>query len=251
MLRRITHHMKNQSWGAVGIEFVLVVAGVFLGIVAANWNEERLERRETAELLQQVDAEMADWDRYIEGVKAYYGSTAGYARQAAAAWSGDRSISDNDFVIAVYQASQISGIANSSAVWSQLFGADQLRDIEDRAIREELAQIMSFDYALVDLRAVSTRYREEVRKLIPNELQARIRATCGDRQVGGPQSPYTLPTDCDLRLDPLAVKRTATSLRARADLAAELNWHQAAVANQLAQASVLHEWVRSLARRIQ
>jgi hypothetical protein len=40
-MRRITTRLRQQDWLAVTIEFALVVAGVFLGIQVANWNDAR------------------------------------------------------------------------------------------------------------------------------------------------------------------------------------------------------------------
>ncbi|GHB04899.1 hypothetical protein GCM10009069_29300 [Algimonas arctica] len=45
LLRRITKHVNDQNWFAVGIDFCIVVTGVFIGIQVANWNEARQERR--------------------------------------------------------------------------------------------------------------------------------------------------------------------------------------------------------------
>jgi len=44
ILRRVTEHVKAQNWLAVGIDFLIVVVGVFIGIQVANWNEGRIER---------------------------------------------------------------------------------------------------------------------------------------------------------------------------------------------------------------
>ena len=41
LLRRITQHIKAQNWFAVGVDFIIVVIGVFIGIQVANWNETR------------------------------------------------------------------------------------------------------------------------------------------------------------------------------------------------------------------
>lgn len=41
LLRRVTEHVKSQNWTAVGIDFLIVVIGVFVGIQVSNWNEER------------------------------------------------------------------------------------------------------------------------------------------------------------------------------------------------------------------
>ncbi len=43
ILRRFTTALKQQNWTTILIEFVLLVGGVFLGIQAANWNEQRAE----------------------------------------------------------------------------------------------------------------------------------------------------------------------------------------------------------------
>lgn len=36
MLRRVIEHVKNQQWTAVGIDFVIVVIGDFVGIQVSN-----------------------------------------------------------------------------------------------------------------------------------------------------------------------------------------------------------------------
>ncbi|HEV7490046.1 MAG TPA: hypothetical protein VGO25_04525, partial [Rhodanobacteraceae bacterium] len=40
ILRRFTAGMKRQDWSAVAIELIVVIAGVFIGLQASNWNQE-------------------------------------------------------------------------------------------------------------------------------------------------------------------------------------------------------------------
>ena len=56
LLRRITKHVKDQNWFAVGIDFIIVVIGVFIGIQVANWNNARSD----AQREQQVLVELLD-----------------------------------------------------------------------------------------------------------------------------------------------------------------------------------------------
>ena len=35
-LRRVMHHVKQQQWAAIAIDFAIVVLGAFIGIQAAN-----------------------------------------------------------------------------------------------------------------------------------------------------------------------------------------------------------------------
>lgn len=247
ILRRMTHHMKAQNWPAITVEFFLVVLGVFLGIMAANWNEERLEKRETQQLLEQVDDQLTDFLGFLDSMNAYYATAGAYGDRAIAGWEGDSAVSDEEFVIAAYQASQIVGVGNNANVFGAIFGAENLRDIDDPEIRENLATIMTYDYELVDLRAVATRYREEVRKTIPHRVQVAIRARCGDQPI---DNGLALPTRCDLQLLPADAARIAADLRARPELLGELHWHRAAVANQIANGATLAGFVRSLTVRI-
>jgi hypothetical protein len=44
ILGRVTEHVKTQNWTAIGIDFVIVVVGVFIGIQVSNWNAARADR---------------------------------------------------------------------------------------------------------------------------------------------------------------------------------------------------------------
>ena len=44
ILRRITQHVRDQNWTAIGIDFLIVVLGVFIGIQVSNWNQARVDR---------------------------------------------------------------------------------------------------------------------------------------------------------------------------------------------------------------
>ncbi len=56
LLRRVIEHVREQNWTAVGIDFVIVVIGVFVGIQVSNWNAGRAER----ELVRGHLSEIAD-----------------------------------------------------------------------------------------------------------------------------------------------------------------------------------------------
>ncbi|MEO7410693.1 MAG: hypothetical protein ABIU10_05165, partial [Sphingomicrobium sp.] len=129
-----------------------------------------------------------------------------------------------------------------------IFGADNLRNIDDLPLRQNLRNLMAFDYDLVDLSAAMSRYREEVRKVIPDDQQDAIRARCGDVQK--PDGTLELPSTCGLVLPPAEAARTAAALRARLDLVGELNWHEALIATQLQNIDGLRTYSKDLAKKI-
>jgi hypothetical protein len=69
IMRRVAARLRQQDWFAVTIEFALVVAGVFLGIQVANWNDLRKERAlestYLARVAQDVRRDIADMDEII------------------------------------------------------------------------------------------------------------------------------------------------------------------------------------------
>ena len=60
LLRRITEHVKDQNWFAVGIDFFIVVVGVFIGLQVSNWNDARSDARTERALLERLHEEISE-----------------------------------------------------------------------------------------------------------------------------------------------------------------------------------------------
>ena len=58
-VRRLKASLKEQHWMTIAIELVIVIIGVFVGNQVSNWNEERLQKRETERMLEQLRPELA------------------------------------------------------------------------------------------------------------------------------------------------------------------------------------------------
>lgn len=54
ILRRFIEHVKSENWFAVGLEFLLVVAGIFVGLQVTDWNEVRKEKTEEKAYLARI-----------------------------------------------------------------------------------------------------------------------------------------------------------------------------------------------------
>lgn len=46
ILRRLTKHLREQNWFAVGLEFVIVVIGVGVAMLGQQWLSDRQQRAE-------------------------------------------------------------------------------------------------------------------------------------------------------------------------------------------------------------
>ena len=58
MLRRMSQALRRLDWLAIGVEFVLLVLGVFLGIQVSNWNAALIEKREARDAMQRLENDL-------------------------------------------------------------------------------------------------------------------------------------------------------------------------------------------------
>jgi len=68
LLRKLTQHVKEQNWFAVGLDLVIVVVGVFIGIQVANWNDIQKDKAGLAASLERLDKEVSQNIDIIEEV---------------------------------------------------------------------------------------------------------------------------------------------------------------------------------------
>lgn len=65
ILRRLAEHVKAQNWFAVALEFIIVIAGIVIGLQVTAWNAERgereLEQRYIARLAEAVSDDMEEF----------------------------------------------------------------------------------------------------------------------------------------------------------------------------------------------
>jgi hypothetical protein len=251
ILRRLADNLRTQNWTAITIEFLIVVIGVFVGTQVSNWNEARADKAATERMLVQLIPELRAELAFFKNVETYYATSRRYADKAMTGWKNGGGMSDSEFVIAAYQASQITGIGINPDSWSLTFGGEQLRNIEDPNVRRNLEVVLTSDYSPVEFTAVATRYREQVRHVIPIEIQDQIREQCGDRNVKQ-DGIYliVLPARCPLTIDQTKAAATAAALRARPELVSELRWHLAAVATYMANAEILAVPMQELQREL-
>jgi len=68
LFRRVIEHVSAKNWFAVGIDFVIVVVGVVIGIQVANWNDVQNDKAGLAASLERLDKEVSHNIDMIEEV---------------------------------------------------------------------------------------------------------------------------------------------------------------------------------------
>ena len=233
LLRRIKAHVEKENWFAVGIDFCIVVVGVFIGIQVANWNEVRAVRAETDRTLQLLVPANKLFEENAEDFKAYFATTKAYGEIALRAWEDQEAIADIDFLVAAYQASQIMYGTSEIEVFGELIGAENMRNINDVDLQRRVQNYLINPSNLSRTNDIDTPYRQNVRRAIPFDIQEKIRNACGDRRDGILRA-VSLPADCNVDLPIERARIAAENLRARIDLRDDLQWHMASIQSVLA-----------------
>ena len=109
---------------------------------------------------------------------------------------------------------------------------------------------MYSDTRPTDTQSVDTPYRQNVRRIIPVEIQDAVRAKCGDRRPADSPQLFYLPERCELDIPANAAAEAAEALRAQPDLIQDLRWHTAAQAAFVANTVAFEIKTRQLKRQV-
>ncbi len=178
ILRRIAAAFRRQDWSTVGVEIMIVVLGVFLGIQMANWNDARIDQGRAVAYLERIgldlDADLAT----LANRKDFWGQVSRYGeaglRYAASGLADDTS--HWTVLLAYFQASQVAEFITTQATYDELRSAGDLELISNLEIRNALAQYYNFGAAPTVVERPA--YREHVRGIIPMAIQTYIWNSC-------------------------------------------------------------------------
>lgn len=235
VIRRIREHVATHNWFAVGVDLLIVVAGVFLGTQANNWNEARLGRAAGAESRREIIDDLTNNEVDIASRMAYYRAVRRHALDALRAMNSAGQPKGEPFLIDAYQASQVWARPLVRIGYDEMTNAGLSRSVGDKATRSRLTtyytQIRQFDIIALN----STPYREQLRRALPYPVQSAIRERCPERVTflkSGAQV-AALPDRCTVGLDARTIE-SATARLSAADLTEELTRHIADIDQKLA-----------------
>jgi hypothetical protein len=220
--RRLLDQLRQQRWMAIGIDLVIVVVGVFIGIQVANWNQsladERLGRGYAERLGADLERDLASRRVLV----AYYRAVLDSVERTDALLA-DPASDPKALVIAAYRASELNYRAASRATWDEIVSSGDT-GLLPRDVARTAADYFALDSARtsVDLLGGST-YRQHVRSIIPLSVQKALRAGCSDVRDEGQDITGFMP-DCHLDVAPETLLATAAALRADPAVQASLRY---------------------------
>lgn len=181
-LRTLAARFRQRDWLSVGIEVLIVVAGVFIGLQVSDWNDERKSTELGRAYLQRMHDELlvdvgelrhisAFWERVMAyGEVALAHAETGVVPQGSA-WKT---------LLAYYQASQVWPYRKPDITFQEIRSSGDLRLIRNAALRARIAKHYSASAGsqVVEVLGLIPPYREHVRGLTPWALQKYIWSNC-------------------------------------------------------------------------
>jgi hypothetical protein len=168
ILGRVTEHVKAQNWFAVGLDFLIVVFGVFIGLQVSNWNDARAFAQEEQEYLVQSRAEI-DANNMLTQFRIDFTNSVIDAGERVIAFFDAGKPCETDcerLLVDFFYTSQVWAGAVSASVFEDMQRLGLPRSAELRA-----EMINYYQYANgVETSFDSTQaHRQAIRKLIPFE----------------------------------------------------------------------------------
>ncbi|MEM1379778.1 MAG: hypothetical protein AAGH41_04045 [Pseudomonadota bacterium] len=207
ILRSLTEHVRTQNWFAVGLDFAIVVVGVFMGIQLGNWNEERARQAQEQSYLILLHEELVENGDRSKRLLAYYETVTAAAERGLAYLEGteDCETGCEALLIDFFHASQLWGISFDKTAFLE---AIELGFPSDNALREELFLAYDFTDAFGLINQTSPPFRDTVREYFTPGAARILWSGCWEVDIAEGQE--TLSQDC---LDELVKVDSAAMLR--------------------------------------
>lgn len=141
ILTRLTKAVREQSWLAVIIEFVIVIAGVVMGFQITAWNEARAEHQREALIIARLEADFIEIEtRTAQAVEVLEARTEA-ARALAIIARGDPSeVTREEFRNALNSAIGTLVPNGRSATYMELLASGEMRLIRSERLRDALVR---------------------------------------------------------------------------------------------------------------
>jgi len=182
ILRRFTQHIKEQNWFAVGLDVLVVIVGIFLGLQVTNWQEQINEDDDANEYLNRLHDNLQVDLKNIKHREIFWTQVVNYSATALEYLESPdlRPKAPWPYLLAVFQSSQIAPLEITDITYRELQQAGQLALIRNKQLRQDLAEYYSFNNgaAAETLLKVNPPYRNYIRGKVPTDISDYIWENC-------------------------------------------------------------------------
>lgn len=182
--RRVVEQLRQQQWVAIGIELVIVMVGVFIGLQASNWNQERASARQGEVFTKRLEADLRHEAWNYQLLIDYNRQVLKNAEEAVSAFAGKTTLPDDALLVSAYRATQYKQPLRRRSSYDELISTGTIGLIMDEKLRDTAMRI--YNLATMDnvvREGRDSRYREAFRMAVPNDVQRVLNRDCGDLYI--------------------------------------------------------------------
>jgi hypothetical protein len=219
ILRSLTKHVNDQNWFAVGIDFVIVVFGVYVGLQVQEWSDQRALEASETQYLTELHEEISGNAKLTTGTVEAMNGVVTSGKRALDFLQSERDCEEDCWRILVdfFIASQVFRPAVSSTVYEEMQRLGFPRSMVVRSAVDDYYALsttanLSIDYA--------PKYRLSFRELIPVEAHEQLWGQCHLVE----DSVEYLIADCPPAMPTESTKVILEHIRARPGLLGQLQY---------------------------
>ena len=141
ILRKLAISIRNQDWFAVFIEFVVVVAGIFVGLQANDWAQERADRAQERAALERLFYEANSARNLLDGYVQRTLQLNKLRRDAVQFTDSNAPVPRDELPlkIGINTLAMFPEILPVSVTYDELKSSGQMQLIRSPALREQIA----------------------------------------------------------------------------------------------------------------
>jgi hypothetical protein len=181
ILRRIIAHFRKQEWTAIGIDFVIVVIGVLIGLQVNEWAARQADAQRGRAYVQRLIADVETDLAFRRSTVAYFDAVNEGAQRTNALLLNPRPGDAQALVLNAYRATEFSFFEATRSTWDEIVSSGDLGLLPSEAVRTLAGYYTTTDTSIAAAEIIrQSAYRVRVRSLLSHEIQDAISEGCGD-----------------------------------------------------------------------
>jgi len=230
--------IKQRTWFTFAVDFCVIVAAVFVGILIADWNDARREVQRSEALTSRLIDDLADEAWIYHYIVSYHEDVLGAAMRTQDALLSDAGLVSEAFLIDAYRASQYTWWKQRRGTFDELVSTGALGLIRDEDLRRIALEVYSSPLQRDIAQAgQNSLYRALFRQQVPTDVQRALGKACGDLAI--PFGVYgrlseVLSYECTPELSQAQIETSARALTENPEFAPTLRLRIANLETELA-----------------
>lgn len=143
ILRRFMYHIKEQNWFAVGLDLMVVVVGIFLGMQVTEWNEARKARDDERATLLRMHDELISIEKNRSGFRRTQSKNWAHLMSSLTVINdpdNKRDLTDEE-CLAIRNSNVYADVNMDVAVIEELYASGRISILENKAIQQEITNL--------------------------------------------------------------------------------------------------------------